>query len=66
MPVLFTVAGMIVLVIGVGIGVASQQSKINSYKHQTAQLQDELTTTKGNLSATQTRLSTAQTDARTP
>jgi hypothetical protein len=63
MPVLCTVAGVIVLVIGVGIGVASQQSKINSYKHQTAQLQDQLTTTKGSLSATHARLTTAQTDA---
>jgi uncharacterized membrane-anchored protein YhcB (DUF1043 family) len=60
MPVLFTVAGVVVLLIGVGIGVASQQSKINNYKHQAAQLQGQLSTTKTQLSTTKTQLATAR------
>ncbi len=63
-PVLFTVAGVVVLLIGIGIGVASQQSKINSYKHQVAQLQGQVSTEKADVTSEQAKVSAAQTNAQ--
>lgn len=63
-PVVFTVAGVAVLLIGVGIGVASQQSKINSYKHQVAQLQGQVSTEKADVTSEQNKVSAAQTNAQ--
>jgi hypothetical protein len=63
-PVLFTVGGILLLVVGIVIGSVSQQSTINSYKHQVAQLQSQVSTDKSNLAAEQTKVSTAQTDAQ--
>jgi uncharacterized protein YlxW (UPF0749 family) len=64
-PVLFTAVGVALILIGTGIGVAGQQSTINSYKQQVAQLQGQLSTTKTQLSTTKTQLATAQLQART-
>lgn len=63
-PALFTVAGVVVLLIGVGIGVASQQSKINSYKDQVAQLQGQVSTEKADVTSEQSKVSAAQTNAQ--
>jgi hypothetical protein len=63
-PVLFTVAGIVVLFIGVGAGASSQQSKINNYKHQVAQLQGQVSTEKADVTSEQSKLTAAQTDAQ--
>jgi uncharacterized membrane-anchored protein YhcB (DUF1043 family) len=54
-PALFTVGGILLLVVGIVIGSASQQSTINSYKQQVAQLQSKVSTDKSNLADEQTR-----------
>jgi hypothetical protein len=59
-PVLFTIGGIVLLVIGVVIGVASQQSTINSYKHRVAQLQGQVSTGKSRLASEEARLTTEQ------
>jgi hypothetical protein len=70
-PALYAAGGIVLLVVGVVIGIASQQSTITSYKHQVAQLQGQVSTAKtnlatdqGKLASEQIRLSTAQTAAK--
>ena len=63
-PTLYAVGGIVLLVVGIVIGIATQQSTITSYKHQVAALQSQLKVTKGNLAAEQTRVSIAQTNAQ--
>ncbi len=64
LPVLFTVAGIVVLLVGAGAGAASQQSKINNYKHQVAQLQGQVSTEKADVTSEQNKMTVAQTDAQ--
>jgi hypothetical protein len=59
-PVLFTVGAIVLLLIGVGIGAAGQQSTINSYKTQVAQLQGQVSTAKANLAAEQADVTSMQ------
>jgi carboxypeptidase C (cathepsin A) len=63
-PVLFTIGGIVLLLIGVGIGVVGQQSTINSYKTQVAQLQGQVSTAKANVAAEQGKVTTAQQTAQ--
>lgn len=63
-PLLFTVGAIAVLLIGVGVGAAGQQSTINSYKHQVAQLQGQVSTARANLAAEQAKVTTAQQTAQ--
>jgi hypothetical protein len=65
-PVIFAAAGIVVLLIGVGIGAAgsSQMSLINSQKAQIARLQATVTTEKGQLATERLQVSTAQDQAK--
>jgi hypothetical protein len=64
-PVLYTVAGIIVLLIGVGIGAAgnAHTSEINSQQAQIARLQAAVKTDQGKISTERQQVTTAQTNA---
>lgn len=65
-PLLYTAAGLVLLLIGVGIGAAgsSQTSLINSQKAQIARLQATVNTDKSQLSTEHTKVSLAQANAK--
>src|SRR6185437_7525931 len=64
-PVLYTVAGIVVLLIGVGIGAAgnAHTSEINSQQAQIARLQSTVKTDQGQISAERQQVTMAQTNA---
>jgi len=64
-PVLYTVAGIVVLLIGVGIGAAGNAytSEINSQQAQIARLQATVKTDQGQISTERQQVTTAQTNA---
>jgi hypothetical protein len=55
-PTLYAVGGIVLLVVGILIGIATQQSTITSYKHQVAQLQDQVSADKSKVSYEQSQL----------
>ena len=64
-PVLYTVAGIVVLLIGVGIGAAgnAHTSEINSQQAQIARLQSTVKTDQGQISTERQQVTMAQTNA---
>jgi hypothetical protein len=64
-PVLYTVAGIVVLLIGAGIGAAgnAHTSEINSQQAQIARLQATVKTDQGQISTERQQVTTAQTNA---
>jgi len=63
-PLLFTIGAIVLLFVGVGIGAASQQSTINSYKHQVAALQGQVSTERADVTSEQNKLTAAQQSAQ--
>jgi hypothetical protein len=55
-PTLYAAGGIVLLVVGIVIGIATQQSTITNYKHQVAQLQGQVSTGKSKLSYERSQL----------